>query len=560
MKILIRALALLIIAVPGDRRRQADRRRDRAGRVPAREGPGRRSDQDHAEGRRPGPRRRSRRPRSRASRRRPASLDEAAAARPRRSSCVGRRDARRPARPRSPPLATLDLSRGSGADALKHAQEAAQLAAQRAPPSPCWRAPRRAAQQGAAAVATRGQGDARPAPQRRRPRRARRGPARRRARGRRGGRRAQGGRARPDVGRGAASSSPGRCSPRARRRRRRRWHARPSRPTPGRAEAFAVLGAAIIAGDPKKLGRRHRAGAAGRVPEPAQPDGAGARSAASSRRGGNLDQATAAYRKALEARPDLRARAAWRCVQAQVRSGQGGRRPRQSAEPRGAATRQQRRRPAPARPACSCARATGRARRTRSRRRRRGCRATPRRTRALGFAYQYTRRTAEALAAYKKAVELDPKNLDYRTTYGIMLGINKDYAGGVAELNKVIATPGYKSAGRLPEPRLALSQHGAAARRGIGGRLQEGARARSHQRAGRPRHGVGVLVPEELRRVDRRLQQGDGARARPRRATPTTASRGATSSRRTWRRRRRSWPRPRRPGAATRGWPRTSTA
>ena len=63
----------------------------------------------------------------------------------------------------------------------------------------------------------------------------------------------------------------------------------------------------------------------------------------------------------------------------------------------------------------------------------------------LGTAYQFTRRTPEALAAYRKAVELDPKNLDYRTTYGIMLGINKDYAGGVAELKKVIATPGYKS-------------------------------------------------------------------------------------------------------------------
>ena len=63
----------------------------------------------------------------------------------------------------------------------------------------------------------------------------------------------------------------------------------------------------------------------------------------------------------------------------------------------------------------------------------------------LGTAYQFTRRAPEALAAYKKAVELDPKNLDYRTTYGIMLGINKDYEGGVAELKKVIESPGYKS-------------------------------------------------------------------------------------------------------------------
>ena len=64
----------------------------------------------------------------------------------------------------------------------------------------------------------------------------------------------------------------------------------------------------------------------------------------------------------------------------------------------------------------------------------------------LGFAYQYTGKTAEALEAYKKAVELDPKNIEYRTTYGLILGINKQPDAGITELNKVIATPGYKSA------------------------------------------------------------------------------------------------------------------
>ena len=65
----------------------------------------------------------------------------------------------------------------------------------------------------------------------------------------------------------------------------------------------------------------------------------------------------------------------------------------------------------------------------------------------LGTAYQFTnpRRPAEALTAYRKAVELDPKNLEYRTTYGIMLGINKQSDAGIAELKKVIETPGYKS-------------------------------------------------------------------------------------------------------------------
>ena len=64
----------------------------------------------------------------------------------------------------------------------------------------------------------------------------------------------------------------------------------------------------------------------------------------------------------------------------------------------------------------------------------------------LGFAYQYTGRAADALNAYRKAVELAPANIEYRTTYGLILGVNKQPDAGIAELNKVIATPGYKSA------------------------------------------------------------------------------------------------------------------
>jgi tetratricopeptide (TPR) repeat protein len=64
----------------------------------------------------------------------------------------------------------------------------------------------------------------------------------------------------------------------------------------------------------------------------------------------------------------------------------------------------------------------------------------------LGYAYQYNRKSQEALTAYKKATELDPKNLDYRTTYGLLLGLNKHHDAGIAELKKVIATPGYKDA------------------------------------------------------------------------------------------------------------------
>jgi superkiller protein 3 len=64
----------------------------------------------------------------------------------------------------------------------------------------------------------------------------------------------------------------------------------------------------------------------------------------------------------------------------------------------------------------------------------------------LGTAYQYNRKSQEALAEYKKATQLEPANLDYRTTYGLLLGLAKQYDAGITELKKVIATPGYKDA------------------------------------------------------------------------------------------------------------------
>jgi tetratricopeptide (TPR) repeat protein len=63
----------------------------------------------------------------------------------------------------------------------------------------------------------------------------------------------------------------------------------------------------------------------------------------------------------------------------------------------------------------------------------------------LGTAAQYVGKKPEALAAYKKAVELDPKNVDYRTTYGLILGVNGQADAGAAELQKVVSTPGYAS-------------------------------------------------------------------------------------------------------------------
>jgi len=64
----------------------------------------------------------------------------------------------------------------------------------------------------------------------------------------------------------------------------------------------------------------------------------------------------------------------------------------------------------------------------------------------LGTAYQYTRESDSALEAYQRAVQLAPQNTDYRSTYGLLLALNKKYDQGVSELRKVVATPGYKDA------------------------------------------------------------------------------------------------------------------
>jgi tetratricopeptide (TPR) repeat protein len=61
-----------------------------------------------------------------------------------------------------------------------------------------------------------------------------------------------------------------------------------------------------------------------------------------------------------------------------------------------------------------------------------------------GTALWNVRRTADALAAYRKAVDLAPNNSDFRTTYGLLLGLNKQHEAGITELKKVVATPGYK--------------------------------------------------------------------------------------------------------------------
>jgi tetratricopeptide (TPR) repeat protein len=64
----------------------------------------------------------------------------------------------------------------------------------------------------------------------------------------------------------------------------------------------------------------------------------------------------------------------------------------------------------------------------------------------LARAYHAGRKYDEAAEAYKKAVELAPQNLGFRSTYGLILGQAGNFEEGLAQLQKVTATPGYKDA------------------------------------------------------------------------------------------------------------------
>jgi tetratricopeptide (TPR) repeat protein len=62
----------------------------------------------------------------------------------------------------------------------------------------------------------------------------------------------------------------------------------------------------------------------------------------------------------------------------------------------------------------------------------------------LGRAYHAMRRYDDAADAYKKAVELAPQNTSFRATYGLILGQAGELDEGLAQLQKVTSTPGYK--------------------------------------------------------------------------------------------------------------------
>lgn len=62
----------------------------------------------------------------------------------------------------------------------------------------------------------------------------------------------------------------------------------------------------------------------------------------------------------------------------------------------------------------------------------------------LGLGLQYTRHQTEAKDAYKKAVEMAPKNLIFQANYGLLLALTGEAAAGVQVLQRLVATPGYK--------------------------------------------------------------------------------------------------------------------
>ena len=64
----------------------------------------------------------------------------------------------------------------------------------------------------------------------------------------------------------------------------------------------------------------------------------------------------------------------------------------------------------------------------------------------LGRAYHSARRYDDAADAYKKAVELASDNVNFRATYGLILGQAEKLEEGLAELKKVVSTAGYKDA------------------------------------------------------------------------------------------------------------------
>jgi tetratricopeptide (TPR) repeat protein len=62
----------------------------------------------------------------------------------------------------------------------------------------------------------------------------------------------------------------------------------------------------------------------------------------------------------------------------------------------------------------------------------------------LGEAYTANRQSQDALDQFKRATELNPASPEIARSYGMLLGLNKQAAQGIAVLEKLVRTPGYK--------------------------------------------------------------------------------------------------------------------
>jgi tetratricopeptide (TPR) repeat protein len=211
---------------------------------------------------------------------------------------------------------------------------------------------------------------------------------------------------------------------------------------PRSGEAFSVLGKAIVGVDPKKWSDAIAEAQQGAFLYPRHA-GVQAEVAALFEANGNLDQAASAYRKALESDPGYApARAA--LVNIQVRQGKNDEALKEAQKlaqefPNDAAVQLtlgkiMLRGGDYAEAAGPLGRAVA---------------AAPGNAEAqamYGTSLLYTGQRPEALTAYTEAVKLDPKNVQYKTTYGLLLGLNNREKEGIKALQEVVATPGYKDA------------------------------------------------------------------------------------------------------------------
>jgi tetratricopeptide (TPR) repeat protein len=207
-------------------------------------------------------------------------------------------------------------------------------------------------------------------------------------------------------------------------------------------EGFAMLGAAIVAENPKNWSDAIAQAQQGAFLDPDNPIVQGAVGKIFEANG-QLEQAAGAYRKALGADPAF-GPARFALIQAELNRGN-----------RDAAIAEARKLAATGMSSADIERLIGEDAVRRQdysgaipflEKATKGLPGNPDGWALLGRSYHAARRYDEAAEAYGKAVELAPQNANYRSTYGLILGQAGDLDKGLAELQKVTGTPGYKDA------------------------------------------------------------------------------------------------------------------